>query len=97
MKWIAFILAFYVLLCATIPCCAGDDCGGAVKTEKRTGECKGDCSPFFSCGNCCGFSINVQQINITPITVLKKTDWPAFYISSHSGYYHSFWQPPRHS
>ena len=95
MKLISFILAFYVLLCAAIPCCADDDCAGTVKTEKKGGDCKGDCSPFFACGNCCGFSINVQQIAVTPITVFKKTSYSEFYISAHSDYYHSFWQPPR--
>jgi len=96
MKLISFILAFYVLVCAVVPCCADDDCMAQTATQEKN-DCKAGCSPFFACGNCCGFSINAQQIAVMPVTVFEKISYSEFYISTQSDYYQSFWQPPRFS
>jgi hypothetical protein len=96
MKSISFLLAFYVLLCAAIPCCADDECAASIKTAtEKTGECKGVCSPFFACGNCCGFSINAQQFTLVPIVIAEKPSYAEIYVFPYSSYLNSFWQPPR--
>jgi hypothetical protein len=100
LKLIALILATYVLSCSVIPCCAMDNCDDEASTaasHQDKGGCKGDCSPFFACGSCAGFSITVTEIQIEQIPFVEKTTHSGLYICTYSDYFPSFWQPPRFS
>ena len=66
LKISGYILAFYLVLLAAVPCCAFDDCPDD-KTEQnssheeRDSDC-GNCSPFFSCESCATATISYQPL-----------------------------------
>ena len=98
-KIIAFILAAYVLCCSIIPCCVDDKCAdemtNTAQGHQQDDDCKGNCSPFFACGSCAGFSVDVQSFELTPVVLDDRSTYSAFYICSHSEYFPNFWQPPK--
>ncbi|HEX4852457.1 MAG TPA: hypothetical protein VFV08_16685, partial [Puia sp.] len=98
MKFIGFILAIYVLVLSATPCC-DKDCCTQDKTEQGTNHhdnnCKGDCSPFFACGSCAGFTVTPNNFSIVQIKLFAQTEFSDFYLISSSAYFSSFWQPPR--
>lgn len=99
LKIVGYILAFYLILLAAVPCCAFDNCPDEKQEQKanhNTGdEDCGSCSPFFSCEGCATATISVElfQIEITPLPT----------ISSYTNYIQQqlpkvefeFWQPPK--
>ena len=101
LKVLSFIFAFYLLACSTIPCCALGYCGNDVKkgksltSGKTDDDCKGNCSPFFSCGSCSGFTVNPQEFTIAPVVICEQITYSEFYITPYSDYFPSFWQPPK--
>ena len=99
LKFIAFILAAYVLCCSVIPCCVDDNCADEMTSSARShpqdDDCKGNCSPFFACGTCAGFSVNVQSFELAPVLFDDHSTYSSFYICSRSEYFPTFWQPPK--
>ena len=99
MKIAGYILAFYLILLAAVPCCAFDDCPDdkielAAEHESGDEDC-GSCSPFFSCEGCATATIaydpaplEITAIRISPVyTTYIQIALPTI------GY--DFWQPPR--
>jgi hypothetical protein len=99
LKFIAFILALFVLSCSSIPCCAMDTYNSGIAKEKhpqeKDNDCNGNCSPFFACGTCSGFSADVQEFRIKPVLAMERASYSDFYICSHSEYFPYYWQPPK--
>jgi len=61
-------------------------------------DCNGKCSPFYSCGNCIGFTINFN-----PFTIVEKMDFNSDEIAQiisydkfvDSSFICKIWQPPK--
>lgn len=101
MKIAGYILAFYLILLAAVPCCAFDDCPDdkielAAEHESGEDDC-GSCSPFFSCEGCATATIAYDP---APLEI-RSFKIPSVYTSyiqiplPTSDY--DFWQPPRFS
>ena len=99
MKFTGHILAFYLILLATVPCCAIDNCPDD-KTERSSDhksdddDC-GSCSPFFSCEGCATATIAYEPVQfdfaiIIPFPVHKQN-----HEASLSEADIDFWQPPK--
>jgi hypothetical protein len=99
MKIAGYILAFYLILLAAVPCCAFDDCpDDKVETtanhEKGDEDC-GSCSPFFSCEGCATVSIAYEIVPLE-INALKVSPTYTIYIQEQLPTAdHDFWQPPK--
>lgn len=99
MKTAGYLLAFYLILLAAVPCCAFDDRPDdktelAAEHESNDGDC-GTCSPFFSCEGCATASISndpapfeIHAIKVAAVfTCYIQTALPSIEFD--------FWQPPR--
>ena len=100
LKIASYILSFYLIILAVIPCCALDSCpddeGLAAETRHQPGdEDCGNCSPFFSCEGCATSAIN----NETPVFELKPITAPAVYTSYIQSplptMEYEYWLPPK--
>jgi hypothetical protein len=99
MKICGYILTFYLILLAAVPCCVVDNCPDdkVVQTEQHENgdEDCGTCSPFFSCEGCSTATVAYQpnqfefiSTNISPTyTSYQQTALPEVDID--------FWQPPK--
>ena len=99
MKVIAFILSAYLLFLFAIPCCLFDNCSEenasqASDHEKKDGDCS-NCSPFFTCTGCSGFTITNPEINSGPISFLANNQYSDYIVSSMPDVNYDFWQPPK--
>jgi MoaA/NifB/PqqE/SkfB family radical SAM enzyme len=99
MKICGYILAFYIILLAAVPCCVIDNCRDD-KTEQAAGHEKsdedcGNCSPFFSCEGCGTatvayepFEFELAALKVLPVYAgYKQSSLPEAHLE--------FWQPPR--
>ena len=105
MKWLAFILAFYVLLLSGIPCKADDDCcmdeialqaaGPGKHKQEADHKPISPCSPFFACGACHGAVIPELTLAFQVVTV-PRTKLFFFYVEQPLFKFPStIWQPPK--
>jgi hypothetical protein len=99
-KCIGYILAFYVLLNAVVPCSIFDNC----EKEQLTGQnshkdhkkdCS-DCSPFSICA-AHGFTISTNTVSVKPEEFYTSSSYKAFYFSPRQAYLSRLFQPPRMS
>jgi hypothetical protein len=98
-KVCGYILAFYLILLAAVPCCIIDNCPDD-KTEQTTqheegdGDC-GTCSPFFNCESCITATIVYEphefQLN-TPQQIIIYTSYLQSALPQADI---DFWQPPK--
>jgi hypothetical protein len=98
-KIAGFILAFYVLLLAAIPCCAIDNCPED-KTEQSTNHEQGDedcgtCSPFFSCESCAAASTTIQSVQFELSPAVISSVYAGYKLTSLPEAHFDFWQPPK--
>jgi hypothetical protein len=102
--WIIF-LSFLVLILSTVPCTAlpsASKCSIEKECESTSHECgsncKGKCSPFYSCGGCIGFTMMSSSSLITEKTLIisdkmvKAITYDKFV---HSSFICKIWQPPK--
>lgn len=99
MKLAGYILAFYLVLLATVPCCSFDDCpddktGQAANHEKGDADC-GNCSPFFSCEGCATASDNTMIAAFTLSPLLIPKTYTEFNQPFVADVHYDFWQPPK--
>lgn len=96
---LGYILTFYILLLAAVPCCIIDECPDD-KTEQTNqhdtsdGDC-GNCSPFFSCESCAAATVVYEPFNFE---LMALSDKPAFitYLQPFiPPTLFDFWQPPK--
>ncbi|WP_132225907.1 DUF6660 family protein [Pedobacter sp. ok626] len=101
MKFIALILSVIVLFLTTVPCCALEDDQAYHQEEKahkcidKDDDCCKDCSPFYVCGRCVGFTITSYSA-ITFGTYLRPVQHDSIYLPVELTQTTSFiWQPPK--
>ncbi|WP_414693525.1 DUF6660 family protein [Pedobacter sp.] len=98
MKLVSFVLAILVLVLSAAPCCKNNCCiddKTAQKTSSHDNNCNGNCSPFFACGNCSGFSINFQLEEIKAPLLQQPPQHFAQYIDRLTTVSLPIWQPPQ--
>ena len=99
MKFAGYILAFYLILLAAIPCCTFDDCpddktGQTANHESGDEDC-GACSPFFNCEGCATASDHtiIASFTLTPLSTPKSyTEFNQPFVAD---VHYDFWQPPK--
>lgn len=105
MKFAGYILSFYLILLAAVPCCAYDDCPDdktdlsagaeqAGKHESGDEDC-GNCSPFFSCVGCATATIAFESIPFTVPLVRLASAYTGYIQTSLPKVDYDFWQPPK--
>jgi hypothetical protein len=99
MKFSAFIIAFYLLLLAAMPCNDNEECENQAKTEQASHTDHEDeeegCTPFCVCA-CCPTHVYVSDLSNGNLSI------PIFSVISseinteiNSFISHTIWQPPR--
>lgn len=102
--WVT-LLSIVVLFLSTVPCSAyskHSKCNAEKNCENDSHDCgedcNGKCSPFYSCGNCIGFTITQtskivsEKLDITANEILQ----PIFYNRLvDSSFFCKIWQPPK--
>lgn len=105
MKTFATIVLFIVLFLSTVPCTAyakHSECGIEINCEKDShdcgNDCNGKCSPFYSCGTCVGFTLNLtsslfsKSLDFTTNEIVQPISYNKFVDSS---FICKIWQPPK--
>ncbi|MEO8406796.1 MAG: DUF6660 family protein, partial [Chitinophagaceae bacterium] len=101
LKILNYILAFYLVLLAVIPCCAFDGCPDEKPLSHQTNEHNdekdkcGNCSPFFNCINCSSAAADIQTSHIEITLPQVPRVYGKFMPSYISDVHYDFWQPPR--
>ncbi|WP_145859689.1 DUF6660 family protein [Pedobacter suwonensis] len=104
MKFIALLLSIIVLTLTAVPCCALErEDNHAHKTDKRekhacnehADDCCKDCSPFYVCGTCIGFTITTRTIITFAIQLLPIQHNTAYIPVELQVIALSIWQPPK--
>jgi hypothetical protein len=103
-KFLALILALYVLLLPCVPCMDMDECTGDSATETSSSSTNHDndeneaCNPFCSCA-CCGqvFYPNLQPGKTAAYKPLIDLKYQSLYTCNalSSDFYGNIWQPPK--
>ena len=99
MKVIAFILSAYLLFLFAIPCCTFDNCpeeqtAMEANQEKEGGDC-GNCSPFFTCTGCSGFTVSFEITHLEIVSAFSTNHYAGYILSSIPDVHYDFWQPPK--
>lgn len=99
MKVIAFILSAYLLFLFAVPCCTFDNCAEdkiALQSDHEEGDddC-GNCSPFFTCTGCSGFTVTIENNNPDVIPSFCDRQYTGYILSPISDVHYDFWQPPK--
>lgn len=103
MKALCFILSIYVIILASIPCCANDGCNDNIRTEQSTArheepkkdcDCKG-CSPFIVCSCSSGFVFSYRNYIFLFSGAYLTIPTPHYKQSFIESYFAEIWQPPK--
>jgi len=99
MKVFAFILSAYLFFLFAIPCCAYDNCPREktpqqANHEDNNGDC-GNCSPFFTCIGCSGFTVSVEHIYLEIVSSFSVQQYAGYIVSPIPDVHYDFWQPPK--
>jgi hypothetical protein len=99
MKIAGYILSFYLILLAAVPCCAFDDCPEdktelAAEHEAEEDDC-GTCSPFFSCEGCSAATIAYEPTPIEIAPLQSLTVYTVYIQTTLPSIDYDFWQPPK--
>jgi hypothetical protein len=102
MKVLSFILSAYLLFLNAVPCCAIDNCSDqfvsagqvANHEEDNKNDC-GNCSPFFTCTACAGFTLSVETTCIKTSPSFSSSHHARYILSPVTDVHFDFWQPPR--
>ena len=99
-KFLYLIFSFYLLILAIKPCCADDNCQEKETEKTATNsshpeDCK-ECSPFFTCGSCSGFTISASFVQLAPsVNDYFLHRFTSYKEPSLQEISHSVWQPPK--
>jgi hypothetical protein len=100
-KFIAYILSFYILLSAVVPCSFFDTCEEEQDHPEQTSrpfrltDCD-NCSPFSICASAHGFVVNHQRVSLKmPIAFIEKPSYTNYHMVLKAGYQAAFFQPPK--
>ena len=99
MKVLAFILSVYLLFLFAIPCCTFDNCSKEktsqeTKHESNKDDC-GNCSPFFTCTGCSGFTVSIENNNLEIAPAFSPHQYAGYILAGISDVHYDFWQPPK--
>ena len=99
MRILAYILSFYILLSAVVPCSLFDNCESEDHTEQGSGSfpvngCN-HCSPFSTCAAGHGFTINLVNISFELLKGNTSLSYGEYCFSAKPGYLFLYFQPPR--
>ncbi len=99
MKLLSYILAFYLILLAAIPCCAFDSCPDdktqqAANHEPGDEDC-GNCSPFFNCEGCATATISFESAQLEITTIKIPSVYTTYIQTALPSVEYDFWQPPK--
>jgi hypothetical protein len=102
MKMAGYILSFYLLLLAAIPCCRFDDCPDDKSTTQQANnhesgdedDC-GSCSPFFRCEGCSPVTISGEVFYAVSTFFPVKQEYSSFVPGIIEDVHYDFWQPPQ--
>jgi len=97
--FITYILAFYILLSATLPCSFFDQCEEEVSTETTNtphtkNDCSG-CSPFSVCYAATGFTLHALTTSTAPFLVCLMLTYGEYKYPFKAGYASNCFKPPR--
>lgn len=100
MRIVTYVLSFYLLLLTAVPCCVQDDCSADTAISQNTDqqqpeEERSNCSPFFVCGSCTGFTLNEISFHVTVYAQPDDQKFPGWINLYYPSYISAFWQPPR--
>lgn len=99
MKLFGYILAFYILLLAAVPCCMIDNCPDdkleQVAGHEKGGEDRGSCSPFFSCEGCAAATVVYEPFHFELAPFTSKPAFTAYLQPYIPETEFDFWQPPK--
>ena len=103
-KFIALFLSVIVVALTVMPCCASEDTKhqahevaqmGKHEFDRQLDDCCKDCSPFYVCGTCIGFTFTTQETVILIIPA-KPVKHNTAYIPVHLPLIPlAIWQPPK--
>ena len=103
-KFLALLLSVIVLTLTTVPCCALEDNEAHShqfseekhdKCPEKDDDCCKDCSPFYVCGTCVGFTISNLPV-LTFVIHLKPLQHNNIYIPVELPQMsYAIWQPPK--
>jgi hypothetical protein len=98
-KWISYLLAFYILFSAIVPCSIFDNCEDEHQTQQSSKplpvkDCN-NCSPFSICASAHGFIINFEALTLEPAAFYNSSSYSEYYLSTKSEYFFTHFQPPR--
>ena len=96
---IAYILAFYILFSAVVPCSIIDNCEeqehtGQTSNTDHKKDCS-NCSPFSICSSASGFPLNTVTTSLEPVEFYNSPAYSEYNFLSKSEYHSSLFQPPR--
>ena len=99
MKLFGFILAFYTLLLAAVPCCIIDNCGEEKAELSKDhkgdkGDC-GNCSPFFNCEGCSVASVVYEIPEFSFGAPVLRSVYSVYQTVELKETPLEFWQPPK--
>jgi hypothetical protein len=99
MKVFAFILSAYLVFLFAIPCCSFDNCpedktAQQANHEKGDSDC-GNCSPFFTCTGCSGFTVSFEITNLELAPAFSGQQFAGYILRSIPDVHYDFWQPPK--
>jgi len=97
-KWLTFFLLLITLSGTFYPCCLTDNCNEddlASSQKKNNKQDDGNCSPFFACASCTGFTITSKPVEIIQPVIEIQIPTESFIVFNLTSYTASFWQPPR--
>jgi hypothetical protein len=97
-KWLTFLLLLITLSGTFYPCCLADNCSDddiASSQKKNNEQADGNCSPFFACASCTGFTIMSKPVEIIQPVIEIQVPTESFKVFNLTSYEASFWQPPR--
>lgn len=97
-KWLTFLLLLITLTGTFFPCCLIDECNDeeiATAQQENKDQPEGNCSPFFACATCSGFTEMTKTVQVKQPVVENQVHNENLLIFNLSTYSSSFWQPPR--
>ena len=98
-KLIGYILSFYIILLATIPCCAFDNCPDEKKemsSNHQSGdEDCGNCSPFFNCEGCSTATISMESPSYSLPALQVLSGYTSYVRRDLPDTDFDVWQPPK--
>lgn len=98
MRFIAIILAVFVVALSVLPCCVcRDDVDTPVAQEgsKQIDDCSLCCSPFQACGSCAGFTLPVTVDIAATVQIIPFQPCDRYQLNLISFHMATIWQPPK--